>query len=466
MYFHQYTIRHVNKIACLVFISLGIISCGSSGSGGDVSPCCDPLPPLPAETKSIVLTVPDYLSSSSPDGINGDITYAFDNWLARTNGVSVYDFSTGSKGAKLGEFTIVSNVFQVVMDVPLATSALLLESRAPCNWEQGYLINTNFFNSIQSFGSYSTGDYVCHTDVVNMKSVITADSQTVSFTPFTHAATGLAEYRINQGDSVTTAVTTSNNIVSSMVGVNILTTDTADTPDDMAYIDSPDVFYTMLISGFADVIINEAASESVAISLGDAGYSIAELAELMRRDLVADGVLNGVEIASAPVLLGGFIPLSTNFYRHKLAVHASTNARVAGYDGFSVYQNLSHIVAFNSNTNSIYDSSPVIALDENGPLIGFSSTDVAFFAAHPNVDGTVSFTVHFGDSVGSYDYTFRDVFVDNVFYANTCGGGSTSTFDCWVNTTIFPNGWHTVKMTFTNLLGHSASLSITVNFQN
>jgi hypothetical protein len=469
MYSHQYTIRHVNKIACFVFISLGIISCGSSGSGGDVSPCCDPLPPLPAENKSIVLTVPDYLSSSTPNGINGDITYSFDNWLARTNGVSVYDYSTGSKGAKLGEFAVVSNLFQAIMDIPLATSALLLEAHAPCNWEGGHKINRNLFNRIES---YLDADYVCHANVASMKSVITADSQTVSFTPFTHAAVALAEYQILQGDNVSTAITAANAAISAMVGVDVLTSDTAVNLNSIEYIDTPKLFYTMILSGMPSVIYNECLQVGFAPSVGQIGYTVYDLAELMRRDLVGDGVLDGVETDSmgmtTPILLGGsgLIQLSTHIYRHEIAAHAAIIGRAYSTSA-PLYPNLDRIVAFNDSTSSIYDNSLITPLDESGPLLGMLDTDVTFYSTHPNVNGDEGFRVFFGDVVGNYDYTYRYVYVDNVFYANGCDGDTRySDYTCHVNTTLYPNGWHTIRMVFTNIMGHSVSLSITVNFQN
>lgn len=449
------------QIVCICLTVASVASCGSSTENGAPAPCCDPPPPPPPpETKDITLTIPDYVASSS---------YTFDNWLYSTQGVEVFDYSAGIKGEKLGQFAVVSGEFIAAFEVPETTSAFLLEASAPCNWEKAYHLNPTLFNRYEAYTDYTDGGHVCQSAIDKILAVVSAENQTVSFTPYTHVAAGLAAYRVSQGDSALQAVNTANNTISNLVGVNILTTDTTDKLSDMVFSDTPEAFYTAILSGLPTLITHEMFLESAVLMLGDAGYGVFDFADLMKRDITGDGMLDGIETTNGsgnPVMLGGIKALNADLYRHDIAAYASINTRTAFSGGGSVQPILTRLLNFNDQLSIVYSDATLIELDEPGPVLGMSVYDWNFFAQNPNVNGSDGFNIFFGDVVGMLNYEYRDVYVDNVFFANTCDGTGGSDYNCWVNTTLYPNGWHTVKMVFTNIMGNSVSLSINVNFQN
>lgn len=378
--------------------------------------------------------------------------------------VSVYDFSSGAKGALLSNTVIgVDGSYQTILHNPPA--AVLLDATG-C-----YAENVYWFNGgpIQTPGVVAAANPTCLSIPLNAVRVLTAgDSATVMVTPYTHAAYGRVQYEIAHGTSPGTAIADGNSLLTHVLGFDVLSTQPI-VPAYTSTVNSGTV-YGGLLYGLASWIYNEARPTGVGplALVGTPGLSTLDVAEAMRNDLAYDGVLNGqgTTVLGGPAALSiSNLSLSSTVYRHGFAAYGVIAVRSGfEYTSGGVLPNTGGIVNFlpsfqtyNNSTAAIFDGSSVVALDEGGPVVGISWPSAGtVLTGSPAIDGTTH-------DITGFHGASAALLIDGVFYDYFADPYHTNHF---INTTVFPNGSHILTIRATNNLGTTKSASVTVTFSN
>lgn len=367
--------------------------------------------------------------------------------------VTAYSFQNGVKGSTLATSTIgtANPVGQYSLRTPTGVP-LLLEVTDACypdtaSWRVGTALTTITVCPIND----------------NLHAVVVPISglNTVSITPFTSAAAGLATYLYQHGHSINAAISDANTRISNLVGVNVLST-TPIAPD-AEISPAPPYQYGLLLGGMASWIYNRVVTNYSDFGTND--FTTVHLAALIENDLARDGQLNGWgrdSMGSDLALSIGNTPLNTLVYRHQFAAYGVTRlrAQIRVDRLMDTPLFLPFFGAYNDKIDPIYTTEIPLALDESGPVIhDFAPT--TGYTGGGDITGVVVVDDIVGIPVGSSWGT--KLFVDGSYYYTFGPEGIVHWF---VNTTIFPNGPHTITMQSTNFLGTTNSLSVTYNFQN
>jgi len=145
----------------------------------------------------------------------------------------------------------------------------------------------------------------------------------------------------------------------------------------------------------------------------------------------------------------GGVALAATIYRHEVAFYAVIRVRAETEGALNSTQEeqarivsfLPAFVAYNDATNSLLDASPLVALDEGGPVVTIGYPSLGFTLTNNN--GMAGF-VH--DPVGVLmDGTI--MLIDGVLYTPFANQYIPNHF---INTTIFPNGAHILTIKATN----------------
>jgi hypothetical protein len=377
-----------------------------------------------------------------------------------TGTVSIYDFSRGTKGTLLQATPIgVDGSYSAtITNVP---SPVLVEATG-CYNETVYWFNGGI---PQAPGVISTANPVCLN--IGLDAVIATNAGVVTaiVTPLTHAAYGLSQYKIKQGQTAATAVAGANTAVGQMAGFNVVST-TPIYPTKNVTVSSGTV-YGGLLSGLSSWLYNEAGlhQSGTTLHVGDTGLATLNIADAMRNDLAHDGVLDGVGndgVGNALPLSIANTPLSTTVYRHQIAKYAVIALR--GAFESTVPQNVTLIKDFlpalvvYNNATGLYDSSVLVTLDEGGPIIVIASpTAGATITGSAGIDGTDH------DITGYVNGLQVELLIDGNHYDWFLNPYHPSYS---INTLVFPNGLHTLTIEATNNLGTTKSASVAVNFAN
>jgi hypothetical protein len=374
--------------------------------------------------------------------------------------VAVYDFSNGSKGTLL-QSTPINADGTYNTTITNAPSLVLVEAIG-CYNETPYWYNGG---PPQVPGVTQTANPVC----INMglDAVVGTSERaiTANVTPLSHAAYGLSQYEIKQGQAAANAVSGANTKISQAIGFDVVAT-TPVYPTKSVTANSGTV-YGGLLSGMASWLYNVAfaAQTGTVLYVGAPGLSTIDIAEAMRNDLANDGVLDGIGSDSTRNTYALTVintPLSTTVYRHQFAKYGAIALR--GAFEATVPVNTALIVGFlpalvaYNNATVVYDSSALVTLDEGGPIVGIASpTAGATLTGSIGIDGTDK------DITGFVNGLQVELLIDNVHYDHFADPYHTNHF---INTPIFPNGPHILTIKATNNLGTTKSTSVTVNFAN
>jgi hypothetical protein len=312
-----------NSIALV--LSLLLAACGGgSGAGGSACDTCSTGSSIPVGT----------VSGASFDGliINGT--------------VRVYDFTTGAKGALLGSAQTDGNGLYS-LSLQVETRPVLIEVTGGYYVEEAGTIPANISLSsnhkLTAVANYTTGATLA-----------------VAVTTYSHLAAGLAAYQIKNGAAVTTAINTANTRVSSLVGVDILTTtpkEITDSGNASASL-TPPLRYGFLAGAISDWTYSHAPAAAVP---HQPPYTSIDFAQLLYQDIAADGLLDGVGTGGASLSFGT-TPLGVDVYRLGIGtgivrIAASGNNKT-GLDGAKV---LSFAQNYIANTDAFFNGVPVVA---------------------------------------------------------------------------------------------------------
>jgi hypothetical protein len=429
-------VRRLPIRAVTAALTATAVSACSGGSGGGNAPS-DPPPPVEATVTGAVF-VSDVVTSGT---------------------VSAYDFSKGKQGALIASSPVGSDG-SYSLSVP-ANQAVELVLTGGCYSEYATSKSTH---ALQTAAVCMAGN-----DMMRALVVPQAAGAHAAITPFTEAATALASYLIASGQSTLSAIDSGNQRWTAITGVDVLATDPAISDDKVVLppLDSPHT-YGMLLDGMASWVVS--AAEGDGKSFGTLPYTTMQLTQLMSADINADGVLDG---AGSSTLKLGSVALSATVYRHEVSVYAVWQDRYATYGNPNPqYPSVSvpdcplqiaAIQQYNDSTDPIFGAATVVPLDEGGPVMTQNTlltvhTGSQEYAISFNLDDVVGVV----ETRGSIEILVDGAYYDAIgafWYLGTVNQGG-------VNTTVFPNGNHTITVRATDCLNNSVQQSGVVNFQN
>ena len=229
--------------------------------------------------------------------------------------VAIYDFSAGAKGAQLAQATSDSSGLYSI-PLQIETRPILVEVTG------GYYAEEAGTNPV-------TVTLAANQKLSAVTNYTTGSTLKVAVTTFTHLAAGLASYEISKGTAVSTAINNANSRVSSLAGVNILTTfpkEITDVNNASATL-KPELRYGFLEAAISMWTYNNAPTPK---SAHLAPYTSIDFAQLLYQDISADGLLDGMGLDStgaAAQLSFGTIPLGVDVYRMGLGTSSGANGR-------------------------------------------------------------------------------------------------------------------------------------------
>ena len=380
-------------------------------------------------------------SGSSPTGSTipiGVISGTSFDGLIIGGTVSVYDFTTGAKGALLGQTTSDGN--------GLYSLSLQVESR-PVLVEitGGYYIEEAGVGGFGTQVSLSNGQ-----KLTALANYTTGLPLKVAVTTYSHLAAGLSAFQISKGTAVATAINNANTRASNLAGVNILTT----TPKEITDVSNasatltPELKYGFLAGAISMWTLNNTPSTAAPRT---PPYTSIDFAQLLYQDIAADGLLDGIGLDSAGAaaqLSFGTTPLGVNVYRKGL--------------GVSLVQMAAH-----PNNKTGIDAPHVLSFAQN--YVG--NTDAMFgnVAPNPIPDPVVTITSNaWVNKPSNVVAAIQDVFgirstdfiVDNATVATSASSNPTQTFQFDISK--YTEGVHNVSIRVINLAGQTTTTTISI----
>jgi hypothetical protein len=301
----------------VLFFLLFLSACGN-GVGGSSSTSAAP-PPIPIGS----------VSGSSFDGLISGAT------------ISVYDFTTGAKGALLTTAKS-DNAGLYTLSLQIESKPLLIEATGGSYTEEAdnKQVTLNSTHKLIALVNYTTG--------TPLQSAVTT---------LTHVAAAMAEYNIGKGVAVAKAITDANKRISDIFTLDV----SATLPKSIADISNASVALTPEIKyGFISGAISKWTLDN-APSVGVqhlTPFTSIDFAQIMFRDILADGKLDGMGLDSSntPIQLGfGSVPLTADTYRYGIATSliaiASDPNNKAGINANGI---LAFAQTYGSNTDPVF----------------------------------------------------------------------------------------------------------------
>lgn len=351
------TIKKIMYIAVVQLLTITLAAC-NSGGGSD-------LPPL---------------ANLQVGNVSG---YVFDAVVDNAD-VTIYEFNGGRKGAMLGQGT-TNAIGYFSIDFQTADTMLLIESINGSYVEEasGVTVNPGANQVLTTLLDFAAGSSVI-----------------VSVTPYTHLSSGLALYNYNNGATLSVAISEANTTINNLIGVNIVT----ETPLDITNgVNTSPSLNNGLLYGFYSAGISQwslDASRLHGVSDNEAPYNSISFAQMMYRDILNDGMLNGVAFDRSGVpenLNVGTIIVDANTYRHGIAkgIMDITNS-VRNVSNVTREDLLVLVNQFNNNSDPMFAGTAIVALDEGRSSVML--TDAALNGAWRNGTTPIDFIV--SDIVG------------------------------------------------------------------
>jgi len=412
-----------NYLALLVLVFL--TACGGSGS-------------------SVCSTCPT--GSTVPYGsVSGK---AFDG-LVLGGTVSVYDFTTGAKGALLGQATTDGTTGLYSLSLQVESRPVLLELTG------GYYVEEAGAVGSPTQVALSSGQKLSALD-----NYTTGGSLSISVTTYTHLAAGLAAYEIKKGAAVPTAINDANSRVSGLTGVNILTTtpkEITDVANASAFL-TPELRYGFLAGAISMWTYNNTPNITTNPSAARMSpYTSIDFAQSLYQDISADGLLDGIGLDSSgnvTPLSYGTVPLDVNVYRQAIG---TAIVQMAGdpnnHTGLSGAQVLSFAGSYISSTDAMFNGVPPTTFAPASVVI-FTPAPAAWARKTINVTSTAS---------SPFGLKTVALLVDGVSVA-TSPTLATQTFP--IDTTAYTDGAHTIVVSATDLGGFVTTASVQAKIAN
>ncbi|MBU2899123.1 hypothetical protein, partial [Vibrio hepatarius] len=282
-----------------LIVSLILTACGGGGGGeGDSSP-----------------------PSRATGSISGTV---FD---APVSGalVKVWEYKNGKVGRLLGESTTDP---YGKYNIPFSSASMPVLIQVG-NGQYFDPISLEFVKLSSAGSSKSLSSLLNYVEGQNLK---------VMVTPLTHMAAGLAEYKISQNISASSAITSALDTVSTMYGFNVNSTEpitlnisnyqnSFQQPDDFSYVTDGHK-YGLLLTAYSSYA--KEIRDTIDTTGPNTQYTTINLSSIQYDDIRADGKLNGASIPGLPPNLDfGNTKVNSDIYTKDLAKHIIIVANLA-----------------------------------------------------------------------------------------------------------------------------------------
>lgn len=343
-------------ISCLFVISLGVLlgSCGG-GSGRSDLPPVRPVATVDGNAVDAVI-------------VNGN--------------VSVYSYSGGMKGAKLATSrTDKRGYYSLGLQAPSQPIVIEITGGRYTEEASGQSVPLQDDQKLRAITLYESGQPV-----------------TIMVTPLTHLSAGLAEYKVAHGISIENAIAESSLAVSTIFGLDILSTYPRNITDpNNASISLTNEhlygFWTAAISSWTAW-----ASKQNGRKAHDIWTSI-KLSQVMYDDIRSDGMLDGKGFLGEGKQLQrlglGTVILTADVYRQAFARHLIKIANSElNKTGIIAERLLAEVNSYAANTHETFGKDSPKPLDDEGPVISAVQPDGQYYS------GLFTFSVTVADFVG------------------------------------------------------------------
>lgn len=261
-----------------------------------------------------------------------------------------------------------------------------------------------------------------------LQAIANTQENRLVLSPFSTLAAGLHEFLRDSDDAVAYA----NGKIAYLYGFNFLTT----LPDNQGAIDSEGARFYQTLAGLSSVS-------------GWAKVGTVDLALAGQQDLSSDGRINGVGRSGA--LLLGSIPLSPEFYRHDLALNLLSSAEKRG-DSISTLLPYAQEI---SEREAFEISGEPTSLDFSSPRI-FNISHISGQV----LSGQESVSVVAISPIG---VNSCELFVGEAYHS-TSPETNKAVFN--LDTTVLPDGQHTLKFSCADIDGGRAERELTISVGN
>ncbi|NAX20305.1 tandem large repeat, partial [Vibrio sp. V39_P1S14PM300] len=332
--------------------------------------------------------------STPPDRATGTISGKVYDAPVSGATVSVWEYKDGKLGRKLGESKSDQSGYY---SVPVKSSSMPVYVKASGGAYRDPIT--------EEVISASNGKTMTMSSVANFSE---GTSQSIMLTPLSNMATGLAEYKIERGESATNAVTSSVNTISDMYGFDVNETTPIDITKGGQSSNATDGHkYGALLTAYSsyakDLIDRYPTEESKTL------YTSMHLSDIQYRDIRSDGVLDGKEADANGVELGmsfGQVDVNSELYTNVLSQHVMivvndpalnvSGTKPSEYRDFS--EQLNKLGTPNGNGGALPPRDEV-AIDQDAPTVTRNSDSV--------LAGDAKIIIDLKDDVGVKDLTVK-----------------------------------------------------------
>jgi len=363
--------------------------------------------------------------------------------------VTVYDFSSGTKGAVLGQATTDSATGAYSLSLQVESRPILLE------------ITGGYYTEEAAAGGSTTTVTLDSTDKLDaVVNYTTGQPLTVAITAYTNLAAGLAQYEIKTGVPVGTAVDDADHRISQLAGLDIIHTMPLEITDinNASASPTPGIEYGFLAAAISEWVSNAAPSGAAVLTQP---YTSIKFDQLMHADIAADGLLDGEGLDPTGVKIAlsfGTTPLSPTVYRQGIGVSlleiASSGINKTGVTPSNSVSLLTYAEAYAADADKMFDGVPPV---------GITTPSIAIIA--PSSPGWLSGSQNVSARVQDYTgLTSDSLVVDS-------GGARLLTTNlntpAWpLDTTKLTDGTHTATVSATNVAGLSSHAELTFQVDN
>lgn len=384
-------------------------------------------------------------SSAPPPVPFGSVSGTAFDGLILNGTVSIYDFSTGAKGALLGQATTDSSSGLYSLSLQIESRPILIEITG------GYYVEEAGVSGASTQVSLGSNH-----QLTALANYTTGTALKVAATTYTHLAAGLAAYNISKGTAVADAINSANTRASSLAGINIITTTPRQITDvgNASATLTPELKYGFLAGAISMWTLNNTPNTAIARTQP---YTSIDFAQLLYQDISADGLLDGIGLdstgAAAPLSFGT-TPMGVGVYRIGIGVGlvqmAGNANNKTGIDGAKI---LPFAQAYIANTDAMFNGVAPIAFVPAAVVISSPATG-AWVRKSINVASTAS---------SPFGIKTVELLVDGGSVATSANLAAQS-FP--IVTTAYAAGAHTIDVRATDLGGFVTTASIQLNIDN
>jgi hypothetical protein len=356
--------------------------------------------------------------------------------------VSVYDFTTGKKGALLAK-TVSDNTGLYSLTIQTESKPILIELTG------GFYIEEAGVNAKVSLKPTHK--------LTALTNYVTGTKLSVAITSFTHLAAGLANYEIKKNVNIKTAIEDANQRISALTGLDIIATTPALITDanNASGALTDELKYGFLAGAISTWTHDHAPSTSLAHF---PPYTSIDFAQLMYQDIADDGVLDGfgLNTTGSKVQLS-FAGVSLNPAIYRLGVGVSILQIAAHKNNATLLSGatlLNYAQAFMANTDEIFKNIPPIAI--SNPLVTITSP-----ADNAYMRNIVSITSTIDTLVGVKKI---ELYVDGVLFDSINDNLKAASFN--LDTSKVNDGSHVIAVKATDFGDTTTTKTIKLNVNN